>query len=65
MKVVSFTIFNGYLYNIVPNNVLQICVLEHERQDIIKEAHVGPMDGHFYDDTIAREILQVQLWWPL
>jgi hypothetical protein len=41
MKVAPFTIINGYLYKMGMDDVLRRCVPEHEREDIINEAHAG------------------------
>jgi hypothetical protein len=64
MKVAPFTLMNGYLYKLGLDNILRRCALEHEREDIITEAHAGPTGGHFQADTTTRKILQAGLWWP-
>jgi hypothetical protein len=52
----SFYTMNGYLYKLGPNNdVLRICVLEHERDSIIEEAHVGLIGGNFHVDTTTKK----------
>jgi hypothetical protein len=63
LKVAPFTIINGYLYKMGIDDVLRRCVPEHERDDIINEAHAGEVGGHFQADTTARKILQAGLWW--
>jgi hypothetical protein len=35
MKVAPFTLKNGYVYKLVPYEILRRCVLEHERGSII------------------------------
>jgi len=65
MKSTPYTLINGYLYKLGPYDVLRRCVLEHERDIIIEEAHVGPIGGHFYVDTTTKKIIQVGLWWPI
>lgn len=45
MKVAPFTLKNGYVYKLVPYDILRRCVLEHERGSIIEEAHVGYEGG--------------------
>jgi hypothetical protein len=47
MKVAPFTIINGYLYKMGMDDVLRRCVPEHEREDIINEAHAGAVWGSF------------------
>ena len=39
-------------------------VLEHERNNIMNEAHYGPAGGNFQADTTAKKIQQSGLWWP-
>jgi hypothetical protein len=63
LKETPFTLMNGYLYKLGIDNILQRCALEHEREDIINEAHAGPVEGHFQANTTARKILQASLWW--
>jgi hypothetical protein len=63
LEETPFTIINGYLYKMGPNYILRRCALEHERQDIIKEAHAGLVGGHFQADTTTQKILQEGLWW--
>ena len=38
-------------------------MLEHEREDIMHEAHYGLAGGHFQVDTTAKKIQQLGLWW--
>ena len=38
--------------------------MEHERQDIIQEAHSRATGGHFSVETTIKKILQAGLWWP-
>ena len=38
--------------------------MEHERQDIIQEAHSGAAGGHFSVETTIKKIHQVGMWWP-
>jgi len=47
LKEKPFTIINRYLYKMGHDNVLKKCSLEHGREDIINEAHIGPVGGHF------------------
>jgi hypothetical protein len=47
LRAEPFTIINEYLYKMGPDDVLRRCALEHEREDIINEAHAGLVGGHF------------------
>ena len=47
-----------------PNEILRLCVLEHERLMILKESHAGGVGGHYTGKATVHNILQVGLWWP-
>ena len=64
IKVAPFTLINGNLYILELDDVLCRCALEHEREDIIQEAHSGAAGGHFSVETTIKKILQAGLWWP-
>ena len=46
------------------DDILRRCVLEHERDNIMHEAHYGPAGGHFQEDSTAKKIQHSGLWWP-
>ena len=52
------------MYKLGLDDVLRRCSLEHEREDIIQEAHSGAAGGHFSIETTIKKILQAGLWWP-
>ena len=58
MKVAPYSLINGFLYKMGLDEVLHRCVLEHERENIMYEAHRGPVGGHFQSDTTAKKIQQ-------
>ena len=64
MKVEPYTLINGFLYKMGLDHILRRCVLEHERDNIMYEAHYGLAGGHFQVDTTAKKIQQLRLWWP-
>ena len=39
IKAAPYTLINGNLYKLGLDDVLRRCALEHEREDIIQEAH--------------------------
>ena len=47
MKAAPYSIINVFLYKMGLDDILRICVLEHERDHIMHEAHYGPVGGHF------------------
>ena len=60
MKVAPYSLIN----KMGLDDILRRCVLEHERNNIMYEAHYGPTEGHFQVDTTAKKIQQSGLWWP-
>ena len=64
IKATPFTLINGNLYKLGLDDVLRRCALEHEREDIIQEAHSGEAGGQFSVEITIKKILQVGLWWP-
>ena len=52
------------MYKLGLDDVLRQCALEHEREDIIQEAHLGATGEHFLVETTIKKILQAGLWWP-
>ena len=44
----------GQLHNLGADEVLRRYVLEHERQDILAEAHGGVVGGHYAGKATAR-----------
>ena len=63
-KAAPYSLINGFLYKMGLDDILRRCVLEHERNGIMHEAHYGPAGGHFQADTTAKKIQQSGLWWP-
>ena len=64
VKVVDFTLIAGHLYKLGPDEVLRRCVMPHEKEAIIKEAHSKTTGGHFVGKPTAQKILEEGLWWP-
>ena len=56
MKAAPYSLINGFLYKMGLDNILRRCVLEHEINNIMYEAHYGPTGGHFQVDTTAKKI---------
>jgi hypothetical protein len=63
LKSAPFTIINGYLYKMGTDDILRRCIPEHEREDVVNEAHKRLVGGHFQDDMITKKILQACLRW--
>jgi hypothetical protein len=43
--------------------ILRICVLDHERYDILWECHNGVAGGHVGGKATIIKVLQAWLWW--
>ena len=54
MKVTPYSIINGFLYKMGLDEVLRRCVLQHEREKIMHEAHYGPAGGNFSQTQLLK-----------
>ena len=64
VKAADFTLIVGHLYKLGPDEVLRRCMMLHEKEAIIREAHSGIAGGHFVGKPTAQKILAAGLWWP-
>ena len=64
VKAADFTLIVGQLYKLGPDEILRRYVLEHERQQILAEAHAGIVGGHYAGKPTAQKILTAGLWSP-
>ena len=58
IKVVPYSLINGFLYKLGLDEVLCRCILEHEREIIMHKEHYVPTGGHFQYDMTAKKIQQ-------
>ena len=56
MKAAPYSLINESLYKMGVDDILRRCVLEHERNNIMYEAHCELVGGHFQADTTAKKI---------
>ena len=63
-KETDFTLIAGQLYKLGLDEVLHRCIMPHEKEAIIREAHSGTTGGHFAGKPTAQKILAAALWWP-
>lgn len=47
VRVTYFSLIVGHLYKMGPDEILHIYVPEHERHNILVEAHGGVTRGHY------------------
>ena len=64
VKAADFTLIAGCLYKLGLDEVLHICVMPHEKEAIIREAHSSTTGGHFAGKLNAQKILTAGLSWP-
>ena len=64
VKATDFTLIAGYLYKLGPDEVLHRCVMPHEKDAIIREAHSGTVGCHFAGKPTTQKILDAGLCWP-
>ena len=65
VREVDYQLIAGHLYKMGLDQILRCCFLQHEREDILWECHVGVVGGHGGGKVTARKILQAGLWWPI
>ena len=63
MKVAPYSIINKFLYKLGLDEVLHRCVLDHERESIMHEAHYDLVGIHVHPETTTKKIQQSGLWW--
>ena len=64
MKSTDLTLITGHLYKLGPDAVLRRCMMPHEKETIIRDAHSSTAGGHFAGKPTAQKILATGLWWP-
>jgi hypothetical protein len=62
-RVEDYQLIVGKLYNSGLDSILKRFVLDHERQDILRECHGGVARGHVGGKAIAQKVLQDGLSW--
>ena len=55
MKAAPYSLINGFLYKMGLDDILRRCVLEHEINNIMHEAHYGPTEGHSKQTELQRK----------
>jgi hypothetical protein len=59
-----FSLIDGQLYKMGPDEILRRCVMETERPLILVEAHEGIAGGHYARKETTQKVLRAGLWWP-
>ena len=58
----DYQLIVGHLYKMGADNILRICVLEHERPRILVEAHEGIVGGNYAGKDTMQKVLRSGLW---
>jgi hypothetical protein len=61
VKVASYQLIAVSLYKLGADEILQRCVVDHERSMILVEAHDEIVGGHYVDKETRKNILCVGL----
>jgi hypothetical protein len=63
VRAVDYQLIVEKLYKLGLDIILRRCVLNHERQDILWECHIGFVIEHVGGKATTHNILHVGLWW--
>ena len=55
VRAADFTLIEGQLYKMGPNEILRRCVLQHEKPLILAEAHSRAVGGHYAGKATAQK----------
>jgi hypothetical protein len=64
VRTADFSLIDGQLYKMGPDDILSRCVMEVERPLILTKAHECITGGHYAGKEIAQKVIQVGLCWP-
>jgi hypothetical protein len=65
VRETEYQLIAGKLYKLGLDSILRRCVLDHERQDILWECHIGVARGHVRGKATVQKFLQAGLWWAM
>jgi hypothetical protein len=64
VRASDFSLIDGQMYKMGPDEILRRCVMEAERPLILIEAHEGIIGGHYAGKETAQKVMRASLWWP-
>ncbi|KAL3702027.1 hypothetical protein R1sor_020049 [Riccia sorocarpa] len=64
INALPFTLIQGVLYRMGPDNVLRRCLSAEEIPTVLKASHTDEAGGHFSGELTARKIYLSGYWWP-
>jgi hypothetical protein len=59
--VADFSLIDGHIYKMGPNEILRRCVIEEERPLILAEAHGGIIGRHYVGKETMQNVLRADL----
>jgi hypothetical protein len=62
VHAIDFSLIDGHIYNMGPDEILRRCVMEAEQPLILTESHEGITGGHYVGKATTQKILRVGLW---
>lgn len=63
-KSENYQLSASQLYKLRVDGILCRCILEHEGQDLLMEAHEGVSGGHYARKPTTHKVLCTGHWWP-
>ena len=64
VKVIDYQLIADEHYKLGIDEILRRCILKHERDEIMRDAHEGMMRGHYAGNVAPHKIMHVGIWWP-
>jgi len=64
VRAANYQLIAGQLYKLRPYEILRRCILDHEKDSLLEEAHGGVAGGHYAGKATTQKILRAGLWWP-
>lgn len=63
-RATNYQLIVEKLYKLGAYGILCRCVMDHERQEMLHESHVGVTGGHYVRKETMQKVLHTGLWWP-
>jgi hypothetical protein len=60
----DFSLIDGQIYKMGPDEILRRCVMEVERPLMLVEAHEGITGRNYVGKDTTHKVLRAGLWWP-
>lgn len=61
-KSTNYQLIAGKLSKLGEDGILRRCILEHEQQELLREAHEGMAGGHYVEKPTMHKVLHARLW---